>query len=571
MTVRASEHEELLFVPLGGSGEIGMNLNLYHYAGAWLMVDLGITFADASDPGIDVVMPDPAFIVERRQRLSGLILTHAHEDHLGAVPYLWPQLECPIYATPFTAAILRAKLVEVEWGHRVRLIEVPLGGRVQVGPFDVQFLSITHSIPESNALAIRTPAGNILHSGDWKLDPDPLLGEATNRESFAAFGREGVLALVCDSTNVFERGRSGSEAAVAASLEDLIAARRGRVAVATFASHLARVQTVARIARALGRETALVGRSLWRTVTAARETGYLQDAPRFLSDDEAAYLPPDKVLFICTGCQGEPMAAMARIAGEAHPHVVLEEGDTAIFSSKVIPGNERPIAAVQNRLIAKGVEVIGERDHFVHVSGHPARDELADMYGWIRPRISIPVHGEARHLAEHAKFALSLQVAKALAPANGTLVRLSADGAQVVDYVPVGRLVLDGDRLLPAESEVLRERRRMAVAGHIVATLVLTRQGELAAAPRIAMAGIVDEDLSGVGGEAKLGLALGEDVARLPALTRRDDDRLEEAVRRALRQRLKEHTGKRPTIRVEIVRLGEAVRAAAREHHARSK
>ncbi|MSP51663.1 MAG: ribonuclease J [Alphaproteobacteria bacterium] len=549
---------ELLFLPLGGSGEIGMNLNLYQYDGKWLMVDLGITFADATLPGVEVLMPDPTYIVERRDQLLGIVLTHAHEDHLGAVQYLWPLLECPVYATPFSAAILRAKLNGSPFADRVPIVEVPLGGRLKLGPFDITFMSITHSIPEGNALAIRTPAGNILHTGDWKLDPDPQLGAPTNPDEFIAFGRAGVLALVCDSTNVFQPGRSGSEGEVFESLRELVDGRSGRIAITSFASHLARIRTLARIARLFGREPVLVGRSLWRTVAAGREAGYLDDFPNFVGDAEGAYLAPDKVLLICTGCQGEPRAAMARIASENHPNIVLETGDTAIFSSKVIPGNERSIAVVQNRLVEKGVEVIGESDHFVHVSGHPARDELADMYGWIRPRIAIPVHGEARHLAEHVLLAKSFQTPEALAPQNGTVIRLAPGPATIVDRVKVGRLALDGDRLIPTESEIIRDRRRMASSGHIVATIVLTERDELAATPRIATAGITNgADSSGSNAEATLGLALGEDILRMPGSVRRDDHRLEEAVRRTLRTHVKNHTSKKPAMRIEIVRLGE--------------
>lgn len=547
---------ELLFVPLGGCGEIGMNLNLYGLGGKWLMVDLGVTFGDDSMPGIDVAMPDPAFIVERRDDLLALVVTHAHEDHLGAVPYLWRQLRCPVYVTAFAAEYLQLKLEEVGLADIVPVHIVCDGDTLDIGPFNVTYHSITHSIPESHALAIRTPLGNILHTGDWKLDPEPGLGEATNPQPFTDFGREGVLAMVCDSTNVFLEGTSGSESEVRDSLIEIVGRAKQRVAITTFASHVARLKTLIDVAAAHDRNIVLVGRSLLRATTAARNVGYLDDGIVFVPEREAGLIPADKCLVICTGCQGEPRAALSKIAFRSHKHVALDEGDMVIFSSKIIPGNESGIAAVQNRLVHSGVEVITEQDEFVHVSGHPARDELAQMYGWVRPKISIPVHGEARHLAEHASFARSLQVPDAFVLENGAAIRLAPGKPAIVDYVEAGRLYRDGDRLIRPDSEIVRDRRKLARAGSVAVIVVMKSSGRLAVLPRIVSYGVTD---SGIETEREIGRTLAATVTsaieKLPTLTRRDDEKLEEAIRRAVRGCLKGTTGTRPLIDVEIVRI----------------
>ncbi|HLB80253.1 MAG TPA: ribonuclease J, partial [Dongiaceae bacterium] len=395
--------DELLFLPLGGTGEIGMNLNLYGHAGKWLMIDLGITFGDDTTPGIEVIMPDPGFIAERRADLAGLVLTHAHEDHIGAVPYLWPRLRCPIFATPFTAALLRRKLRDAGLQDQAPITEVPMSGRFAVGPFELELITLTHSIPEPNAVVVRTPLGTVLHTGDWKLDPEPLVGPLADEVALRRLGEEGVLAMVCDSTNALVAGESGSEAAVRESLGRLVGRLTQRVAIACFASNVARLETGAWVAAAHDRHAGLVGRSLWRIDAAARETGYFADLPPFVREHDVAYLPREKVLMLCTGSQGEPRSALARIARGDHPGVTLEPGDAAIFSSRIIPGNERAIGRLQNDLARMGVEVVTERDHFVHVSGHPAQGELAAMYQWVRPRVAVPVHGEARHLRAHAR------------------------------------------------------------------------------------------------------------------------------------------------------------------------
>src|SRR6266436_2876946 len=531
----------LFFVSLGGAGEIGMNLNLYGYAGDWLILDCGVTFGDDSQPGLEVVMPDPAFIVERRDRLLGIVATHAHEDHIGAIPYLWRQLRCPIWATPFTASFLRAKLAETGFANQVKINIVPLSGRFTIGPFDLELITLTHSIPEPNAVVIRTAAGTVLHTGDWKLDPEPLIGSPTDEARLREVGDEGVLAIVCDSTNALKAGSSGSEGDLRRSLTELIGRYDGRVAVACFASNVARLATIAHAAHAHGRDVALVGRSLWRIDKAARDNGYLTDVPRFLTEDEAGYVPRDKILLICTGSQGEPRAALARIAREDHPNVTLEEGDVVIFSSRIIPGNEKPIGRLQNELIRLGVQIVTEADHFVHVSGHPAQDELVRMYQMIRPRIAIPVHGEALHLAAHAHLARECQVEEALVIENGDLIRLDRAGGAIVGEVPVGRIASDGKSLLPIGGAVLQQRRRLAGDGSVVATLVVDRRGWLAAPPQVSIIGLAETNAEPV---AALCDALADAMEGLPAPLRHDDNAVRDLARRVLRRGLNERFGK---------------------------
>ena len=544
----------LYFVPLGGAGEIGMNLNVYGYGGDWLIIDCGVTFGDDSQPGLEVVMPDPAFIVERRDQLLGIVATHAHEDHIGAIPYLWTQLRCPVWATPFTASLLRAKLVEAGLADRVRINVVPMSGRFTIGPFDLELITLTHSIPEPNAVALRTPVGTVLHTGDWKFDPDPLIGPTADEAALTRLGDEGVLALIGDSTNALRPGTSGSEADLRRSLTDLIGRYDARVAVACFASNVARLETIATAAAAHGRDVALVGRSLWRMDKAARENGYLTDLPRFLTEDDAGYIPRDRVLLICTGSQGEPRAALSRIARDDHPNVVLETGDVAIFSSRIIPGNEKAINRLQNALVRLGVEIVTEEDHFVHVSGHPARDELVRMYQMVRPKIAIPVHGEARHLIAHAQLAGECQVQQPLVIQNGDMVRLAASGAAVVDEVTVGRLASDGKGLLPLDGAALKDRRRTTFNGTAVATLALDRQGRLVAPPAISLIGMVEPAVAEETMPALRG-ALERLVDELPAGSRRDDGVVRDAARRGLRRVLNARFGKRPLVEIHVVRI----------------
>jgi ribonuclease J len=547
----AEDADALLFVALGGASEIGMNLNLYGIAGQWLILDCGVTFGDDSQPGLDVVMPDPAFIAEQRDRLLGIVATHAHEDHIGAIPYLWRQLRCPVWATPFTASVLRAKLVEVGLADQVRINVVPMSGRFTIGPFDLELVTLTHSIPEPNAVVLRTAAGTVLHTGDWKLDPDPLIGLPVDEDALRRLGDEGVLAIICDSTNALRPGTSGSEGELRRSLTELIGRYDARVAVACFASNVARLETIAYAAAAHGRDVALVGRSLWRIDKAARENGYLADVPRFLTEEEAGYVPRDRILMICTGSQGEPRAALARIARDDHPNVELEPGDAVIFSSRIIPGNEKSIGRLQNALARLGVEVVTEHDHFVHVSGHPARDELVRMYQMIRPKVAIPVHGEARHLIANANLAGECQVPQTLVIENGDLVRLGRSSAAIVDEVPVGRLASDGKALLPLDGAVLKDRRRVMYNGSVVATIVLDPHGRLAAKPAITVIGVVEPDAA----VPYLRAAIERGFDGLSAAARSDDDVVGEIARRALRRALNERFGKRSLVEIQIVRI----------------
>jgi ribonuclease J len=550
MTVPSDD--ELLFLALGGAGEIGMNLNLYGHAGKWLMVDLGIAFGDDQAPGVEVVMPDPAFIEERREALAGIVLTHAHEDHLGAVADLWPRLEAPVYATPFAASVLRRKLMEAGLQDKVPVTEIPLGGKFKVGPFELEMITMTHSIPEPNALAIRTKLGTVFHTGDWKIDPEPLLGELTDEATLKRIGEEGALAMVCDSTNVFVEGEAGSEATVRANLERLVKSCKARVAVTCFASNLARVESIAKAAVAADRHPVLSGRALQRMIDAAQECGYLLDFPECVSEREAGYLPRDKVLFICTGSQGEPRASMAKLADDDHRDLVLEAGDTAIFSARVIPGNERSVGRLLNALMARDVKVITDREADIHVSGHPARDELVRVYQWIRPRIAIPVHGELRHMVEHAALARACQVPETVVAPNGTLVRLAPGPAEIIEHVHAGRLARDGDVLVALDSGAMRERRKLQWNGAATATLVIDGQGRPKAAPVVTLRGLEDED--GALAEAVVA-GLKEMLADLSAAERRDNGRIEEAARQAIRRVVRAHLGKKPLTDVHIVRI----------------
>ncbi len=550
------QDSELLFVPLGGAGEIGLNLNLYGLDGRWLMVDLGISFADETLPGVEIVLPDPRFIEAQSEDLCGLVLTHAHEDHFGAIPYLWPRLRCPIWCTRFTAVVLRRKLEES------RLKGVPInivapGERFRVGPFDCALIQVTHSIPEAHALALRTPLGNVLHTGDWKLDPAPLVGPLTGSDALEAFGHEGVLAMVADSTNILNPGTSGSEAEVRDSLMELIGRQTHRVVLTTFASNIARLSTALAVGQKTGREVAAVGRSMRRMIEAAREVGYLRDVPDLLDERTASELPRDKVLWLATGCQGEPRAALTRIAAGQHPTLALEPGDVVIFSSKIIPGNERTLYNLHNALVRAGVEVITEEDHFVHVSGHPCRDEVAQMYRWIRPEIAIPVHGEARHLHEHLAFARELGVPRQLEVRNGDVARLAPAPAEIVDEVPTGRLVLENDGLVAAGDDLFRTRRRLMTHGTVLVGLVLDGYGTLLSVPQLSTFGAVDLEREPDLG-ATVQSAIEDAVEALDDNAALDDEQIRAAVRVAVRRAFKLVREKRPIIEIQITRLDRA-------------
>lgn len=559
MVDKAPKDAELLFVPLGGTGEIGMNLNLYGFGTEedrkWIMVDLGVTFSDGRTPGVDVIMPDPTFIEENRQDLIAIVLTHAHEDHIGAVAHLWPKLRCPVYATPFTAELVKGKLIEAGIEQEVPLNIVDLGARFDLGPFDIEFVTLTHSIPEPNALAIRTALGTVMHTGDWKIDPGPVVGETLDSKRLAEIGEEGVRAIVCDSTNVFTPGEAGSEADVAASLTDLIGGLDGRVVVTTFASNVARLESIIRAAEANGRHVVLAGRSMFRVIAAARDTGHLKNLPPFVEAEDAGYLPKDKVLILCTGSQGEPRAALARIAAGAHRDIVLEEGDTVIFSSRIIPGNDVAIYEMQNDLARAGVRVITDKDHFVHVSGHPCRDELTAMYQWIKPELAIPVHGEARHLLEHAALAKELQVPETLVIENGDMVRLAPGTAEVVDEVPSGRVVMDGDVLVPSWDAGIQERRRLSFAGAVFVSVALNEKGAVQGDPEIRLIGLPERDNYGVRFDERAYDALDSALDQLPQRKRKDEAQVAEYLRRAIRGAIRKEWGKKATVEVIVIRV----------------
>lgn len=542
---------DLAFVPLGGTGEIGMNLNLYRCDGKWLAVDCGIGFGGSELPEVEVMMPDPAFIADRRDQLLGLVVTHAHEDHLGAVPWLWRQLRCPVYATPFAAAVLRRKLAEQQMLAEVKLRVVPPGGTIDLAPFSLRFLRVAHSIPEAQALLIETPYGRLLHTGDWKLDPQPLVGPPTDEAALAELGERGVLAMICDSTNAMVEGHSGSEAEVRRNLCALIRGLRGRVAVTCFASNIARIESVALAAQDSGRSVALVGRSLRNLEAAARECGYLKDTPEFVSEDEAYSIPDDNLLILTTGSQGEPRSALVRIAADAHRHIALGEGDTVIFSSRVIPGNERAIGALQDNLVRRGVRLMTVADHMVHVSGHPARDELRRLYRLVRPTYCVPVHGEWRHLTSHAALAREMGSTPMLLE-DGDILRLAPGDPEIVDSAPVGRLVLDAGRLVPLKGGVMAARRRMLFNGVVLASVAVDEAGRLRGQPRVSAPGLFEPDDP----EAEqIGDEFADAMADLPLPQRRDDAALSDAARAALRRVLGRRLQKRPLVDVHLLRI----------------
>lgn len=542
---------DLAFIPLGGTGEIGLNLNVYRCDGQLLAVDCGLGFGGPEHPEVDVMVPDAAWLAARRDKLAALVITHAHEDHVGAVAHLWPGLRCPIHAGPFVSAVLRRKLGEAGLLNQVEIVTHPLGARWTVGNFDLEFLRVAHSVPEAQALAIRTRHGTVLHTGDWKLDPNPLTGPPTDEAAFARLGEEGVLAMVCDSTNALVEGHSGSEAEVRRNLAALIRKLKGRVAVTCFSTNIARIESVALAARAAGREVALFGRSLRNAEAAARECGYLKQVPAFLSEDDAADVPDSRLVVICTGSQGEPRSAMAKIAADTHPHISLGEGDTVIFSSRMIPGNERAILRIQDELSRAGVEVMTADDHMVHVSGHPARDELKRLYQLVKPKIAVPVHGEWRHMNEHANLAESLG-AEAHVIEDGDVLRLGPGRADVVESVPVGRLAVDGDRLLPLDGDVLAARKKMLFNGVVIASFAVDGAGRVLGAPQVSAPGLFD----GTGDEpAQIAADLARAVAELPAPMKREDGVLREAARTAVRRSLGRRLRKRPNVEVHLLRV----------------
>jgi ribonuclease J len=549
---------ELVFAPLGGIGEIGMNLSIYGFGDErrrqWLIVDCGVSFASEEQlPGVDLILPDIRYLLKERRNILGLVLTHAHEDHMGALIDLWPKLNVPLYATPFAAALFEARRLSEPGAPTIPVNVVPLNGSIALGPFTVDFINVAHSIPESNALAIRTALGTVVHTGDWKIDLTPVVGAPTDQAKLTALGDQGTLALIGDSTNAVRDGRSPSEADVAKTLTELIRTAPARVAVTTFASHVGRIRAVADAARLAEREVVVVGRAMERVVQVARETGYLDGVQDFRAAESYGYLPPDKVLALCTGSQGEPRAALARIAQDEHPEVTLTRGDRVIFSARTIPGNEKAVARVINGLVTQGVDVITDRDHLVHVSGHPRRAELLDMINWVRPQILIPAHGEALHLAEHAKLARNAGVPQVLVCRNGDLVKLAPGPAEIIDEIPSGRLYKDGALLIDAEAPTVAARRRLSFAGVVSVALALSEKGQLVADPEIELIGIPETDAGGRSMADIARDAIEEAFESLPKPRRRDPDQVAEAVRRVVRGAIAERWNKKPVCHVHVL------------------
>ncbi|MDP9414922.1 MAG: ribonuclease J [Pseudomonadota bacterium] len=541
--------KELLFLALGGSGEIGMNVNLYGCDGKWIMVDLGMTFADPAYPGIELVLPDLAFIEERRRDLLAIVLTHGHEDHIGAIPYFAADLGVPLYATPFTAGLIAGKLEEEGLLKEVKLNVVDVGGQFQLGPFGIRYVPLAHSIAEAHALLIDTPHGKVFHTGDWKVDAAPQIGRPTSDDDLKAIGDDRVLAMVCDSTNVFNAEPSGSEATVRGGLEDVVAAAKGRVVVTTFASNAARLHTLGRVARATNRQLCVAGRSLDRILRVARSTGYLKDFPETIDFDTAMALPGREVMIVATGGQGEPRAALGRIAAGEHK-IKLEEGDTVVFSSRQIPGNELAIGRIMNALARADVKTITERQAHVHVSGHPARPELAAMYHWIRPEILIPVHGESRHLHEHRRFAREEGIPKSIVQENGDVIRLAPGGPVKIGVERVGRLILDGDVILTADGTTMNQRRKIAANGVISVAVAVNRNERPVGTPEVALEGIpVEEDRDAFLAEVR------DAAAGAAGAGAANDDKLRESIRLAVRRCATDWTGKKPVVDVLLLRV----------------
>ncbi len=545
--------DELLFLALGGSGEIGMNLNLYGCRGKWVMVDLGVTFGDSQSPGIDLIMPDTAFIEEHAKDLLGIVLTHGHEDHIGAVPYLAADLGVPLYATKFTAGLLKGKLAEEGLTDQIELNIMEEGEHFALGPFGFRYVPLAHSIPEGNALVIDTPFGQIFHTGDWKLDDAPQLGKPATAEELKVIGDSGILAMVCDSTNVFNSEASGSEGSVEADLLSTVAGAKGRVVVTTFASNAARLQTLGQVAKKTGRKLCVAGRSLDRIIGVAKSCGYLEDFPPLLDFDGIMAIPANEAMIIATGGQGEPRAALARIATGQHP-IKLDAGDTVIYSSRKIPGNEIAIGRIQNELAAKEVIMITESQAHVHVSGHPGRPELAAMYSWIRPEILVPVHGERRHMAEQARLGTELGIPRSIVQMNGDVIRLAPEGPVKLSEVRSGRLVLDGDVILPADGSTMNERRKLLLYGHLSVGLAIGGSGKLAGAPEIRLQGVpIEDDRDQFLVQAAEAVA---DIVKKAARKGSDIEALREAVRIGVRRVVVDWTGKKPIVDVTIVQVG---------------
>jgi len=551
--------EEFIFCPLGGSGEIGMNMNLFAYGNPenrkWIIVDIGVTFADDTIPGIDLIYPDPGFIVDKKNDLLGLVLTHAHEDHIGAIAHIWPKLLCNIYATPFTSVLIQEKFKEkkIDIGNKLKIVE--LNGVVQLEPFKIEFVTLTHSILEPNGLSIKTPAGTVLHTGDWKCDPNPLIGETINEEKLKQIGEQDVLAMICDSTNVFSPGRAGSELDVRNSLLKIMRTKKNRIIVTSFASNVARMESIFYCANKTGRHIALVGRSMHRIYKAARKCGYLNNLIEPIDPRDVKKTSRGKILYLCTGSQGEPNGAMMRISSYIHPDVIIEEGDTVIFSSKIIPGNEKKLYKLHNQLVKNGIEVVSEENEFVHVSGHPNRDDLKDMYSWVKPKSVIPVHGEHRHMIEHINFAKEMQVPYPVKVENGDIVQLyPGEKPQVIDKAPVGRMYVDGTVSVGEESQTIKDRKNLSYNGFLEITIIINDIGSVVKKPVITFKGIPNEDDIDsfvFDLEDKI-----NSICKTFSLKNSNQERnLIEAIKTNCRKTVKEKTGKRPYTNVNLVRI----------------
>ena len=543
---------DFVFVPLGGSGEIGMNANLYHHHDNWIMVDLGISFADESMPGVDVVLPDLSFIEERKDKLQALILTHAHEDHYGAIPYLWERLQVPVYGTAFTLALLRRKLAEARVDFDIEMHELDYNRPYEFGPFSIELLALNHSIPDPAALILRTSEGTILHTGDWKFDEAPQIGQNTDAQKLSEIGKEGVLALIGDSTNAMVEGRTPSEQTAFEGLSDVIGKAEGRVAITCFASNVARIDSIVRAAHANGRAVSVVGRALQRTIDAAREVGYLRDLPDFVKESDVGLIPRGNIVIICTGSQGEPRAAMARIASGTHDTIDLDPGDTVVYSSRQIPGNEPAISKIQDMILRRGIHVITDDDAPVHVSGHPARDEVAEMYGLVKPKIAIPVHGTARHLLAHAELAQSCQVAQTLIPDNGVIIKFSDNKAEKIGTVHTGALTHEGGEIVDIQSEQLRARRRMLWNGSVSVSVVISSSGQLLIAPSIVQSGVIDDDRID-DFLATASLRIEDKLAEMKPKSSTDEN-IQQIITAQIRSVAKSMVKRRPNVEVHIMR-----------------
>ena len=551
--------EEFTFCPLGGSGEIGMNMNLFAYGNKenrrWIIVDVGVTFADDSIPGIDLIYPDPGFIIDKKDELEGIVLTHAHEDHIGAIAHIWPKLLCNIYATPFTSVLIKEKFKEkkIDFGNKIKIVQ--LNGKIELGPFKIEFVTLTHSILEPNGLSIETPAGTVLHTGDWKIDQNPLIGEKINENKLREIGKKGILAMICDSTNVFSQGRAGSESDVRRSLLKIMQTKNKRIIVTSFASNVARLESIFYCAEKCGRQISLVGRSMHRIYKAAKQCGYLGNIINPTDPRDAKKLAREKILYLCTGSQGEPNGAMTRISNYTHPDILIESGDTVIFSSKMIPGNEKKLFKLHNQLVKNGIDVVSEENEFVHVSGHPNREDLRDMYDWVKPKSVIPVHGEHRHMIEHINFAKQMKVPFPVLIENGDIVRLyPGEKPEVFDKAPVGRLYVDGNISIGEDSRALKERINISCNGFLEVIIIVNGAGSIVKSPIISFKGIPANEP-----DTDFIFALQDkikSVCKTYSLKNSNQkENLIEELRSKCKKIVKEKTGKKPFTNINLVRI----------------